>query len=101
MFRTGSRSGVVLAETLEIDRPECAQRLERVAEALGAAADGRTPGDRAVAAVRGLLAAIDFPTLADVGVTEDQVDELVARSLQDDFVRWNPHRWSEADFRAV
>ena len=48
-----------------------------------------------------LLAALDFPTLADVGVRPEHVDELVRRSLADDFVRWNPHSWTEADFRTV
>jgi alcohol dehydrogenase class IV len=51
--------------------------------------------------VRRLLAATQFPTLADTGVTEEHVDELVARSLRDDFVRWNPHNWTEEDFREV
>jgi alcohol dehydrogenase len=98
----GLTIGAVLAETLEVNRPECADLLERVADALGEAADDAGErGSRAVAAVRRLLAATRFPTLSDVGVTNAHVDELVARSLRDDFVRWNPHAWTEQDFRNV
>jgi alcohol dehydrogenase len=98
----GLTVGVVLAETLEINRPGCPDELERVADALGAPPEADLPrGGRAIAAIRHLLAAIEYPTLADIGVGEEHVDELVARSLGDDFVRWNPHAWSESDFRAV
>jgi choline dehydrogenase len=98
----GLTIGVVLAETLEINRPDCEDALEDVADALGVPPDdGLPPGGRAIEAIRRLLAALDFPTLADVGVRPEHVDELVRRSLEDDFVRWNPHAWTEADFRAV
>jgi alcohol dehydrogenase len=98
----GITIGVVLAETLEINRPECTGELERVADALGAPPESDLPpGGRAIAAIRRLLAAVDFPTLSDIGVGAKDVDALVARSLTDDFVRWNPHCWSESDFRAV
>jgi choline dehydrogenase len=98
----GLTIGVVLAETIEINRPECEQELEAVADALGAPPDQSLPaGGRAIGAIRRLLASLGFPTLAEVGVRPEHVDELVRRSLADDFVRWNPHAWTEADFRAV
>jgi choline dehydrogenase len=97
----GLTIGVVLAETLEINRPECEEALEEVADALKAPPADGPPGSRAITEIRRLLAALGFPTLAEAGVTPEHVDELVARSLRDDFVRWNPHRWSESDFRTV
>ena len=51
---------------------DCADRLERVADALGEPADGSDDGSRAVRAVRRVLADVGFPTLArESGSTED------------------------------
>jgi alcohol dehydrogenase len=98
----GLTIGLVLAETMEVNRPECADELERIADALGAEhTPGLPPGGRAIAEIRRLLAAVGFPTLRGVGFDESHVDELVTRSLRDDFVRYNPHSWTESDFRAV
>jgi choline dehydrogenase len=98
----GLTIGLVLAETLEINRPECAAGLERVADALDAPdRDDLPQGSRAIVEIRRLLAALHFPTLREAGVAEEHVEELVARSLSDDFVRWSPHAWSEDDFRAA
>ena len=79
----GLTIGLVLAETLDVSRRECADRLERVADALGEPGDGTGDGSRAVRAVRQLLAELEFPTLADVGVTEDDLPALVASATGD------------------
>jgi alcohol dehydrogenase len=97
----GLTIGLVLAETLEINRPACEEALEDIADALKAPPTDGPPGTRAIMEIRRLLAAVGFPTLPEAGVKPEHVDELVARSLRDEFVRWNPHRWTEADFRAV
>ena len=97
----GLTIGLVLAETLEINRPECEEALEDIADALKAPPADGPPGTRAIMEIRRLLAAVGFPTLAEAGVKPEHVDELVGRSLRDEFVRWNPYRWTEADFRAV
>ena len=57
----GLTIGLVLAETLEMTRRECAARLERVADALGEPADGTSDGSRAVRAVRRMLADVARP----------------------------------------
>ena len=57
----GLTIGLVLAETLDVSRRECADRLERVADALGEPGDGTSDGSRAVRAVRTLLAAARVP----------------------------------------
>jgi alcohol dehydrogenase len=72
----GLTIGLVLAETLELTRGDCAERLERVADALGEPHDGTTDGSRAVRAVRRVLTDVGFPTLRDVGVTEDDLPAL-------------------------
>jgi alcohol dehydrogenase len=74
----GLTIGLVLAETLDLTRGDCADRLERVADALGEPADGTSDGSRAVRAVRRVLADVGFPTLRDVGVTDDDLAALVA-----------------------
>jgi choline dehydrogenase len=74
----GLTVGLVLAETLDLTRSDCADRLERVADALGEPDDGTDDGSRAVRAVRRIVAAAGFPTLGGVGVTEDDLSRLVA-----------------------
>ena len=103
----GLTIGLVLAETLDVSRHECADRLERVADALGEPADGTGDGSRAVRAVRRLLAELEFPTLADVGVTEDDLPALVASATGDQSYNLDVdcHDWTPAEveqaFRAA
>jgi alcohol dehydrogenase len=103
----GLTIGLVLAETLDASRAECADRLERVADALGEPADGTTDGSRAVRAVRRLLAEVGFPTLRDVGVTGDDLPALVASATGDqaynleiDCHDWTPSEVEQA-YRAA
>ena len=74
----GLTVGLVVAETLDLSRGDCADRLERVADALGEPNDGTADGSRAVRAVRRVLADVGFPTLAATGVGEDLLPALVA-----------------------
>jgi choline dehydrogenase len=94
----GLTVGLVLAEALEVNRPACADRLDRVADAMGAAA-GRDDGSRAVRAVRELLARLDFPTAAQVGVSEQHLDGLTELALQDYCLTVNPRTWDAGDIR--
>ena len=73
----GLTIGLVVAETLDLTRGDCADRLERVADALEEPSDGTNDGSRAVHAVRRVLADLSFPTLRDVGVTEQDIPALV------------------------
>jgi alcohol dehydrogenase len=95
----GLTVGLVLAETLERTRTDCAERLERVADALGEAADGSADGSRAVRAVRRVLADVGFPTLRDVGVTEDDLPALVASATgeQSYNLEVDCHDWTPAE----
>jgi alcohol dehydrogenase len=97
----GLTVGLVLAETLEINRPECSERLERVADVLGESADGSGDGSRAIRAVRRLLAEIGLPTLREVGVEDRHIDRLVELSLADYCLTVNPRAWNEDDVRAA
>jgi len=103
----GLTIGLVLAETLELTRADCADRLERVADALGEPHDGTTDGSRAVRAVQRILADVGFPTLREVGVTEDDLPALVASAtgeqsynLDVDCHTWTPAEVEQA-FRAA
>ena len=95
----GLTIGIVLAETLEVNRPACTDRLERVADALGAPPAATGDGSRAIEAVRALLAEVAFPTLREAGVGEEHVDRLTALALEDYFLTINPHAWREEDVR--
>ena len=95
----GLTIGLVLAETLDLTRRDCADRLERVADALGEAADGTPDGSRAVRAVRRVLAEVGVPTLRDVGVTEDDLPALVASATGEQSYNLDVdcHDWTVAE----
>jgi len=95
----GLSVGLVLAETLDVDRGACAERLERVADALSEPRDGSADGSRAVRAVRRLLAEIGFPTCAEAGVAATDVDALVELARDDYCLTVSPHIWTPADIR--
>ena len=103
----GLTVGLVLAECLDVIRADCADRLERVADALGEPADGTADGSRAVRGVRKLLASVGFPTLAEVGVAEPDIDRLsdLALTEQAFFFSVDCHAWTRDDvvgaFRAA
>jgi alcohol dehydrogenase len=103
----GLTIGLVLAETLELTREDCSDRLERVADALGEPAGGPADGSRAVRAVRRVVADVGFPTLQDVGVDEGDLPALVASAtgeqsynLDIDCHDWTPAEVEQA-FRAA
>lgn len=103
----GLTIGLVLAETLEVSRVDCSDRLERVADALGEPADGTDDGSRAVRAVRRVLTSVGFPTLRDVGVTENDLPALVKAATEEQafFLDIDCHEWTagevESAFRAA
>ncbi|HET8741337.1 MAG TPA: iron-containing alcohol dehydrogenase [Gaiella sp.] len=95
----GLTIGLVVAETLELSRADCADRLERVADALGEPADGSGDGSRAVRAVRRVLRDVGFPTLAETGVAEDALPALVASATGDQSynLEIDCHDWTAAE----
>jgi alcohol dehydrogenase len=95
----GLSVGLVLAETLDIDRAACPDRLERVADALGEPAGGTADGSRAVRAVHRILAGIGFPTCAEAGVRTEDVDSLTEVALGDYCLTVSPHAWTAGDIR--
>jgi alcohol dehydrogenase len=99
----GLTVGLVVAETLELSRADCADRLERVADALGEPPDGTDDGSRAVRAVRRLLADVGFATLAASGISEESLPSLVASAtgeqsynLEIDCHAWNASEVEQA-----
>jgi alcohol dehydrogenase len=71
----------------------------RVADAMGMAHDGTTDGSRAVRAVKKLLADLEFPVLADLKVTEADLDNLTELALEDYFITMAPEPWSAPEVR--
>jgi alcohol dehydrogenase len=90
----GLAVGLVLAETLEVNEPACAERLDRVAGAMGSS-------HSAAESVRALLAEIGFPTLSSLGVSHETLDRLVALALDDYCLTVNPRTWDDADVRSA
>ncbi|MEZ5099234.1 MAG: iron-containing alcohol dehydrogenase [Thermoleophilia bacterium] len=97
----GLAVALVLAESLEHDRPAAAAQLERVADALDAPAEGPGDGSRAVTAVRALLAQLGVPTLASVGGAGLVLDALADDALADPFLRVAPVPWTREDVLAA
>lgn len=97
----GLTVGLVLAETLDRERQHVPQLLERVADAMNEPEDGSGDGSRASSAVRRLLAELDFPVLAEVGVTATDLDELTERAQTDFFISQSPSPWSAAEVHAA
>ena len=97
----GLTIGLVLAETLERERHVVPEALERVADALGAPADGTSDGSRSVAFISELLARLDFPVLTSLGVQERDLDRLTSLAQADFFITQSPRPWSDAEVRAA
>ncbi len=97
----GLTIGLVLAETMDRDRIHVPGQFERIADALGEPADASGDGSRAVRAVRRMLAELDFPTLAAVGVGEADLDGLTEGALADYFISVAPAPWSAAEVRTA
>ena len=92
----GLSVALVLAESMEHDRLAVPGCFERIADALGAPADGSADGTRAVRAVRALLAAVGCPTLSAQGVTGADVEPL-AEVAQRAWIPVEPGPWTPED----
>jgi choline dehydrogenase len=96
----GLSVGLVLAESMEIDRQAAPARFERVADAMGEADDGSRDGSRAVRGVRRLLADNGVPTAYSCGLREEHLEVLADEAL----AFWPPtppHAWSRDDVLAA
>ena len=97
----GLTIGLVLAETLERERRHVPDLLERVADAMGVPDDGSGDGSRLVAAVRAMLAELEFPVLRSIGVEERHVDALTALAMEDVFHTRSPEPWTASEIRTA
>jgi alcohol dehydrogenase len=97
----GLTIGLVLAESMDVDRRGAPGLFERIADALGEPADGAGDGSRAVRGISRLLAEIDFPLLRDCGVEEPAVGELAAAAMDDAFIHLAPGGWTVDDAAGV
>ena len=89
--------GLVMAETMDVDRTAEPELFERIADAMGAPEDGTKDGSRAVKAAKALLKEIDFPTLRSTGVKEEDLPALAEAAMDDYFITVAPHTWTVAD----
>lgn len=96
----GLTVGLVLAESMDVDRAAVPERFERVASALGARDDGSRDGTRAVSAVRALLAEIGFPTLRSAGLDETDLPDLAEEAIAG-WIPVSPREWTRQDALAA
>jgi alcohol dehydrogenase len=93
----GLTIGLVLVETLTREAKVVPEKMERVADAMGVAADGTSDGSRAVKAVRKILADLEFPVLSSIGITAADIDQLSDNAMNDYFITQAPTPWSKAE----
>ncbi len=96
----GLTIGLVLAETMDVDRRHVPDRFERIADALGEPADSSADGSRAVRGVQRILADCGFPTMRDCGVREADVDRLVTL-CEEAWIPVEPGPWTRDDIAGV
>src|SRR5581483_2041781 len=81
----GYTSCIMLPHVLRFNAPVNAARQAWVSEALG------QPGAPAADAVAALIAALGLPQrLRDVGVRQDQLDQIASESMHDRWIHTNP-----------
>lgn len=83
----GYTSCIMLPHVLRFNQPVNADRQAWVSEALG------RPGEAAGDAVAGLIASLGLPgRLRDVGVRQDQLDQIAEESMHDRWIHTNPRK---------
>lgn len=83
----GYTSCIMLPHVLRFNEPVNAERQAWVSDALG------RPGEPAADAVAGLIAALSLPgRLRDVGVRQDQLDQIAVESMHDRWIHTNPRK---------
>lgn len=93
----GLTIGLILAESMDIDRRAVPELFERVADAMDEPDDGSGDGSRAVRGVQEMLRRIDLPTMRDCGVAQDDIPALARDALDDFFITLAPHPWTVED----
>jgi alcohol dehydrogenase len=96
----GLTIGLVLAETMDVDRRAVPARFERIADALDEPDDGSGDGSRAVRAVRRILRESGFPTMREAGVRSEDVGTLTAL-CREAWIPVEPAPWSDEDIAGV
>jgi alcohol dehydrogenase class IV len=88
----GLANGIMLWRVMEFNRPVMADRMDQLSRALGV--------EDAPSSVRWLAGRVGIPeSLAEVGVTPDKLDELVAQAWLDTCHLANPRRVTPEDIR--
>ena len=83
----GYTSCIMLPHVMRFNEPVNSERQRWVSEAMG------QPNKRAGDAVAALIASLGLPaTLRDVGVKQDQLDEIATGSMHDRWIHTNPRK---------
>lgn len=88
----GHTSCVMLPSVLRYNHSVNAERQRMVSEAFG------RPGDDAADVVREFIASLDQPgSLRDVGVAQDQLDDIARKAMHDRWIHTNPRKITSPD----
>jgi alcohol dehydrogenase class IV len=93
----GTLNAVFLPAVLRFNEGECEEKYARLREAIGL-----EPGGDLAAAVEGMNAGIGIPSgLAEMGIEESDIPEMVEYALKDLAARSNPRRAGAEDYEAM
>ncbi|QHI70703.1 iron-containing alcohol dehydrogenase [Tichowtungia aerotolerans] len=97
----GVCNAVLLPHVMRFNAPVCAEKMAKVADAMGVDTAGMTAeqaADAAIAAVEKLSADVGIPAgLAELGVQEDKLEEMAKLALVDPCAPGNPRDMSLED----
>lgn len=91
----GLANAIVLTTVMAYNAPAVSRKYADIAHALGA------EHDDGVKAVEALTEDLELPSLADVGVEEEDLDELVRLAAENVALSTNPRPVTEEDFREL
>ena len=93
----GTLNAVFLPEVLRFNQPECEDKYVRLRQAMGL-----PEGADLAAAIEGMNAAIGIPSgLAEMGIEESDIPDMVTYAAQDLAAFANPRKASNEDFEAM
>lgn len=95
----GVCNAVVLAPMMEYNMNYCRARYSRIARSMGLSFSSEEEGaSKAVKAVKALAEAVELPSFRSLGIKEEDMEELAAKSAKNGSNRDNPRPMEKEDY---